>query len=94
MNQVFADGSDDRELFETVTHLEIAAKGLGMDTAGLMFGLTEAAGKDVLQMMQDVLNAAMDKKKSRLAWQNLPICHIGPYADGTCTICGLRQPDY
>jgi len=78
--------------FGTVSHLRDFADELGVDTT-IAFGLSEDLESEQLASIGQELKAAIEEELARIAdLAKRPACHIGPYADGICTICGGRQP--
>jgi len=98
MSESFTFGFESNEkelLFGEILHLQTALEGLGLESS-LAFGIDERSDLEQLQaakqLIQDELDEAdrlEDIEQRRL---ECGACHIGPYANGICTICGGYEP--
>lgn len=82
----------------TCSHLLDSALSLGLNT-DYAIGLNASMETEQLQSVQAQLEAdiaqalaAEEKAQAEERRRLGPTCHIGPYANRICTICGLRQP--
>ena len=79
------------EGFAVASHLRDTALELGLDVSAA-FGLSADMEAEQLAGIQATLQAAIQEAIAEENRNRLPTCHIGPYANGICTICGLLQP--
>lgn len=75
----------------SVTHLLDYANQIGVDTSYLV-GLDETMTQEQLVSIQAVLQEEIQKILQEQEIEARFACHIGPYANGICTICGGREP--
>ena len=80
---------DNENDFSSVTHLRDFADSLDLDTSAA-FGLSAEMDAEQLASVRHELQEAIDAKLAEL--NALPSCHLGPYANNICTICGGREP--
>lgn len=77
--------------YGTVTHLLDYANQIGLDTSYVQ-GLDSTTDQETLVNLQAMLEQALAEELAKQEKEQRYACHIGPYANGICTICGGRQP--
>lgn len=87
----FAQNTETQTLFESVTHLQDTLAGLEVESP-LAFGISVDMELEQLQSVKQLLEEALAEAKKQAKMLELPECHIGPYANQICTICGMREP--
>lgn len=80
-----------QQALATCTHLRDFAEQIGVDT-GATFGMSAELGADQLNSIAAALREAIDEARAAEERARRWVCNIGPYANGSCTICGGAQP--
>lgn len=91
MNFAFDNQFETQELLQTVNHLVDTANELELELP-FSFAVDQEMEAEQLQTVQQLLLEAIEEELKQQELLKRPPCHIGPYADGRCTICGLAQP--
>ena len=91
MNFAFDNQFETQELLQSVNHLVDTANELGVELP-FSFAVDQEMEAEQLQTAQQILLEAIEEDLKQKKLLERPPCHIGPYADGICTTCGLAQP--